>query len=101
MAAASAVLIPKSTGRSSFTNQEIARIADGSRTYIASWVRSTAKERRITYREKAMDSFARAASRLSDADADLDPIEDLLIALRRAHVITPFQRGLLQVQYLR
>jgi hypothetical protein len=45
--------------------------------------------------------FAKAVSRLSDAEANLDQIEELLVALRRSHIITPFQRGLLQINYLR
>jgi hypothetical protein len=45
--------------------------------------------------------FARAVSRLSDSEVDLDPVEELLVAMSRSGIITPFQRGLLQVHYLR
>jgi hypothetical protein len=47
------------------------------------------------------DKFVRGVSRLSDGVVDLDPVEELLVALGRAGVITSFQRGLFQVQYLR
>jgi hypothetical protein len=45
--------------------------------------------------------FVKAVSRLSDGVVDLDPVEELLVALGRAGVLTSFQRGLLQVHYLR
>jgi hypothetical protein len=40
-------------------------------------------------------------SRLSDGVVDLDPVEESLVELDRAGVINGYQRGLLQVQYLR
>jgi hypothetical protein len=42
-----------------------------------------------------------AVSRLSGGVVDLDPVEELLVALGRAGEISSFQRGLLQVHYLR
>jgi hypothetical protein len=47
------------------------------------------------------DKFVKAISRLSDGVVDLDPIEELLVVLGRNRIITSFQRGLLQVNYLR
>jgi hypothetical protein len=47
------------------------------------------------------DKFVKAVSRLSDGIVELDPVEQLLVALGRASVITSFQRGLLQIHYLR
>jgi hypothetical protein len=47
------------------------------------------------------DKFVKAVSRLSDGVVELDPVEELLVALGRAGVITSFQRGLLQIHYLR
>jgi hypothetical protein len=84
-----------------FSDQQIEQIAKGASVGIANWVRRMAEERGISPRRRPSDQFARAASRLSNAVTDLDPIEELLVALRRAQVITPFQRGLLQVHYLR
>lgn len=84
-----------------FSDQEIRKIANQTSLGIANWVRATAKERNISILRTPSDRFARAASRLSDAQADLDQVERLLVALGRSRVITQFQRGLLQVNYLR
>ena len=45
--------------------------------------------------------FVKAVSRLSDGVVELDPVEELLVALGRAGILTSYQRGLLQVHYLR
>jgi hypothetical protein len=84
-----------------FSDQQIRLIANGDSSMIAVWVRSTAHQRVIFVRRMPNDKFVRAASRLSDGVVDLDPVEQLLVALGRAGVISSFQRGLLQVQYLR
>jgi hypothetical protein len=84
-----------------FSDQQIENVANGTSLGIANWVRAIARERNISILRMPSDSFAKAASRLSDAEADLDPVEQLLVALGRSRVITPFQRGLLQVKYLR
>ena len=60
-----------------------------------------AKERGIRVRPRPSDRFVKAVSRLSDGVTDLDHVEELLIELGRAGVISSFQRGLLQVHYLR
>ena len=85
-----------------FSDQEIAKIASGTRSDIAEWVLATAKKRNVSVRRRLPTGrFARAVSRLSDAETNLDRVEELLVALRRSRIITPFQRGLLQVHYLR
>ena len=84
-----------------FSDQQIRHIADGPSAAIAEWARSTARQRGITVRRMPNDRFVKAVSRLSDGVVDLDPVEELLVALGRAGVITSFQRGLLQVHYLR
>jgi hypothetical protein len=84
-----------------FSDQEIEQIANSTSSGIANWVCATASARNISIRWMPSDKFARAVSRLSDAETDLDNVERLLVALGRSRVITPFQRGLLQVQYLR
>jgi hypothetical protein len=43
----------------------------------------------------------KAVSRLSDGVVDLDHVEELLVELGRAGVFSSYQRGLLQVHYLR
>jgi hypothetical protein len=86
---------------SAFTDQEIRTIADGQSSAIAEWTRSTASACGISPGNRPNDGFVRAISRLSDGAVDLDPVEELLVELGRAGVITPFQRGLLQVHYLR
>ncbi len=80
---------------------QIQQIAKGSADSIADWVRSMASERGIYPQRGPVDTFADSVSRLSDAEVDLDAVEEALIALRGAGVITSFQRGLLQVGYLR
>ena len=84
-----------------FSDLEIEQVAKGTPVGIASWVLSTAEELGISLRRRPVESFARAVSRLSDAEVDLYVVEELLVALSRSQVITPFQRGLLQVHYLR
>src|SRR5579871_1609630 len=84
-----------------FSDHQIRQIAQGNSQAIAQWVESTAKRRGIFVQRMARDKFVKAVSRLSDGVVDLDEVEELLIALGRAGVITSFQRGLLQVHYLR
>jgi hypothetical protein len=84
-----------------FSNEQIEQIAKGNSGSIAKWVHSTARQQGVAVRLRPSDRFARTVSRLSDGIVDLDHIEELLVALRRAGVITPFQRGLLQLRYLR
>jgi len=84
-----------------FSDQEIRQIANSDSVTIAQWTVSTAQERGIHVRRRPSDKFVKAVSRLSDGVVDLDPVEQLLVALGRAGVISSFQRGLLQVHYLR
>lgn len=102
MGAATGVIVSRRSPKTPpFSDQQIRRIADGRSTAIAEWARSTASQRGITVRRMPNDRFVKAVSRLSDGVVDLDPVEELLVALSRAGVITSFQRGLLQVHYLR
>jgi hypothetical protein len=84
-----------------FSEDEIRDVADGSSESIAEWVRVTAHRLGISFRTRPSDLFADAAARLSDAEVEFDEIEHLLIALERARIINAFQRGLLQIKYLR
>jgi hypothetical protein len=84
-----------------FSDQQIRQIANGDSSMIAEWVRSTAHQRGVFVRRMPNDKFVKAVSRLSDGVVDLDPVEQLLVALGRAGAISSFQRGLLRVHYLR
>lgn len=84
-----------------FSDQQILQVADSDPRSIASWARQVAEERGIRLSPRPNDKFVKAVSRLSDGVVDLDPVEELLVALGRAGVISSYQRGLLQVRYLR
>jgi hypothetical protein len=85
-----------------FSDQQIRQIAaNNDAASIAQWTFTIAKERGIRVRPRPNEEFIKAVSRLSDGVVDLDPVEELLIALGRAGVISSFQRGLLQIHYLR
>ena len=84
-----------------FSDDQIRRLANLDSGNIASWAHQVAQERGIRLRPRPNDNFVKAVSRLSDGVVDLDPVEELLVALGRAGVISSYQRGLLQVQYLR
>lgn len=73
---------------------------DGS-TDIAAWVRAAAEQHGVTATPGPLDGFVAEASRLSDAEARLDPIEELLLALGRDGVLTGTQDVLLHAAYLR
>lgn len=91
----------RSKKASSFSDQQIRQVASSSSSDIASWVQTTARQRGIIVRRLPNQKFVKAVSRLSDGVVDLDPVEELLVAMGRAGVISSFQRGLLQVHYLR
>ena len=100
------VVISRENGETSFktpvfSDHEIRQVADSDAASIAQWTFTLAKERGIRFRPRPNEQFIKAVSRLSDGVVDLDPIEELLVALGRAGVITAFQSGLLQVNYLR
>jgi hypothetical protein len=92
--------VPRHSPRA-FSDQQIRQVASSSPQAIARWAELTAEQRGISVRRMPNDKFVKAVSRLSDGVVDLDPVEELLVALGRAGVITSFQRGLLQVHYLR
>jgi len=94
MSAATGVMVSKRSPKTSlFSDQQIRQIAE--------WAQSTARQWGISVRPMPNDKFVKAVSRLSDGVVDLDSVEELLVALGRAGIITSFQRGLLQVHYLR
>ena len=100
-AAAPASFSKRLTKAPLFADQQIRQVASRSSSDIANWVRATARQRGISVRHLPNQRFVKAVSRLSDGVIDLDPVEELLVALGRAGVITSSQRGLLQVRYLR
>jgi hypothetical protein len=91
----------KFSARSRFSDDQIVQIAQSGKVVIAEWVSSAAQEQGVIVRRRPTDTFAKAVSRLSDGVVDLDPVEESLVELDRAGVINGYQRGLLQVQYLR
>jgi len=91
----------KLSSRSRFSDAQILGVAQGDKHSIADWVSHAASEQVIVLRRSTTDTFARAVSRLSDGVVDLDPVEETLVAMSRAGVINAYQRGLLQVRYLR
>lgn len=91
----------RSPKTSVFSDQQIRQVATSNSIAIAEWTRSTAQKRGIQVRRRPNHKFVKAVSRLSDGVVDLDPVEELLLELGRAGVLSSFQRGLLQVHYLR
>jgi hypothetical protein len=91
----------RSTKAPLFSDQQIREVASRSSGDIANWVQTAARERGVSVRRLPNQRFVKAVSRLSDGVVDLDPVEELLVALARAGVISSFQRGFLQVHYLR
>ena len=68
---------------------------------IAAWVRATARHHSITFKAGPVDAFADAVSRLSDAGVLLDFVEQELLAIERAGLVTGRQGVLLHAAYLR
>ena len=62
---------------------------------------SLARLHGVTYQPSPADAFAADVSRLSDAEAVPDAVEDLLQALTRAGTVTHGQRFALHAIYLR
>ena len=73
----------------------------GSGANIAAWVRTTARHHSITFAPGPVDAFADAVSRLSDAGVLLDSVEQELLAIERAGIVTGRQGVLLHAAYLR
>jgi len=89
------------SARTRFSDAQILSVTEGGKDAIADWVSWEASQQGIALRKRPMDVFAKAVSRLSDGVVELDPVEETLVALSRAGVISAYQRGLLQVRYLR
>ncbi len=68
---------------------------------VAAFVRDLARRHQVRYRRTATDDLADAITRLADDDVTLDEVEHLMIALRRAGVLTADNFVPLQVKYLR
>lgn len=63
-------------------------------------IRKLAKKHGVTAKRTALDDFAEDVSRLSDAGAASDEVEQLLVNLRRAEAIPGKEITLLHVSYL-
>jgi hypothetical protein len=70
----------------------LAEAARHGKITVAAFVRNLARTHSVVYQPKALDAFAAAISRLSDAEVHPDKIENLLIALTRAAIVTEQQR---------
>ena len=68
---------------------------------VAGFVRDLAQAHGVSSADSTLDTFARAASRLSDAEVQTDETEDLLVALVRAGIITSTDSMALQAAHLR
>lgn len=68
---------------------------------VADYVEDLAREHGVRYRRSALDDFSEAVTRLAGDDVVLDPIEELLVALRQAGAITGIERTRLHARYLR
>ncbi len=84
-----------------FSDEEIERVTTGTSLSIALWVKKIAKQHEVVFTRTGLDDFADTAARLSDAEAELDEIGYLLIALVRAGILTGRQNILLLANYLR
>ena len=71
------------------------------RANAAAWIRDAARRRDISASETAVDTFAAAVSRLSDAGVRLDHTEQLLVALERTGIVDEKQGFALHASYLR
>ena len=67
---------------------------------IALTITTLARTHGITGERQPIDDFADAVSRLSDTEVTLDPIERLLVNLRRAGVMDEHECFALHVAYL-
>ena len=68
---------------------------------VASAIHTLARLHGITGAPEPIDAFAHAASRLADAEVDLDPVERLLAGLQRRAIVTPQEGFALHAIYLR
>jgi hypothetical protein len=88
-----------STLSPAYSDEKIRTIAHSGR--ISAWVQANTRKRGIYLLNTRYNKLASAISRLSDSEAELDSIEQLLVAMSKAKVITTSQLGVLQVNYLR
>lgn len=84
-----------------FRDKYIRRISALSKESISRWISKTAEERQVVLKTTRVYRFAANVSRLSDGVEWLDESEQTLIALSRRGVLTPYQRGMLQIGYLK
>lgn len=75
--------------------------ARSGRISVAAFAQQLARAHEIRPAEAVLDTFADAASRLSDAEVCPDATEDLLVALARAGIISTADSMALQAAHLR
>ena len=64
-------------------------------------IRRLAERNNVAYFQTANDVLANHITRLADDDVELDPIEQMVIALQRAGHLSRVQAVRLQARYLR
>lgn len=74
---------------------------EGAPSGIKQYITDLDKKHNITYSKTYGDEWAETVTRLSDDDVDADEIEDLVIALKRAGIISGKDMAELLVNYLR
>jgi hypothetical protein len=68
---------------------------------VAGYVKKLAHEYGVTYVDNSMDKWASAVTRLAGDEVTPDPVQDLLIALKRAEKISKRDVAILTANYLR
>jgi hypothetical protein len=77
------------------------RKTTGPATYTASVIRRMAARNHVTASVSENDVFARHVTRLSGDEVLLDDVEQMVIALQRAGLLSRVQAVRLQARYLR
>jgi hypothetical protein len=75
--------------------------ATSKRVSAADQIRALARRHRVQFEELGLDRWANKVTSLAGDDVQLDDVEELLIALKRAGVLTSDQMTQFQIAYLR
>lgn len=70
-------------------------------TNVAAFVRQLARKHQVSYSPTATDHWAEAVTQLSGDDVRTGPVQDLLVALKRAGKLSSDEMAALLVNYLR
>jgi hypothetical protein len=78
-----------------------ARLVTIPTTGVAQFVRDLARRHHVSYSHTSMDQWAETVTRLAGDDVRSGPIQDLLVALKRAGRLSADDMAALLVNYLR